>query len=74
MRSLANSLGIGRIGLLSLHERLDVGRSPTEFTAELREIDVWNRANGYGPARIDPEFDPAMREAFEGLGLADMLH
>lgn len=28
----------------------------------------------YGPARIDPGFDPAMKAAFEGLGLADMLH
>ena len=28
--------------------------SPEEFATELREIDAWNRANGYGPARIDP--------------------
>ena len=35
---------------------------------------VRNRAHGYGPARIDPGFDPAMKAAFEGLGLADMLH
>jgi hypothetical protein len=48
--------------------------SPEEFAAELREIDVRNRAHGYGPARIDPGFDPAMKAAFEGLGLADMLH
>jgi hypothetical protein len=48
--------------------------SPGEFATELREVDVWNRAHGYSPARIDPGFDPAMREAFEGLGLADMLH
>ena len=48
--------------------------SPEEFAAELREIDRWNRAHGYGAARIDPGFDPAMTAAFEGLGLADMLH
>ena len=48
--------------------------SPEEFAAELREIDAWNREHGYCPARIDPGFDPAMRAAFEGLGLADMLH
>ena len=48
--------------------------SPEEFAAELREIDAWNRANGYSPARIDPGFDPAMKAAFEGLGLANMLH
>ncbi len=48
--------------------------SPEEFAAELREIDTWNRANGYGPARIDPGFDPAMKVAFVAHGLADMLH
>ena len=48
--------------------------SPEEFAAELREIDVWNLAHGYGSAKIDPGFDPVMKAAFEGLGLADMLH
>ena len=48
--------------------------SPEEFAAELREIDEWNRANGYGPAKIDPGFDPAMKVAFVEHGLADMLH
>ena len=27
-----------------------------------------------GPARIDPGYDPAMKTAFEALGLADLLH
>jgi hypothetical protein len=48
--------------------------SPEEFAAELREIDTWNRVHGYGPARIDPGYDPAMKEAFEGMGLGDLLH
>jgi hypothetical protein len=48
--------------------------SHEEFAAELREIDAWNRARGYGPARIDPGFDPAMKAVFEVLGLAGMLH
>jgi hypothetical protein len=48
--------------------------SPQEFAAELREIDAWNRANGYGSARIDPGFAPAMKAAFEAIGLADLLH
>ena len=43
--------------------------SPEEFAAELREVNAWNRAHGYGPAKIDPGFDPEMRAAFEGLGL-----
>ena len=53
---------------------LKEAESPEEFATELREIDASNRAQGYGPARIDPGFDPAMKAAFEGLGLADMLH
>ena len=48
--------------------------SPEEFAAELREIDAWNRAHCYGPARIDPGFDPAMRVEFEALGLEEYLH
>ena len=48
--------------------------SPEEFAAELRDIDAWNRAHGYRPARIDPGLDPAMKAAFEGLGLTAMLH
>ena len=48
--------------------------SPEEFAAKLRAIDSWNRADGYGPARIDPGFDPTLKEAFERLGLADMMH
>ena len=47
---------------------------PEEFATELREIDTWNRAHGHGPAWIDPGFDPAMKAAFEALGLEDMLH
>ena len=53
---------------------LKEAESPEEFAAELREINRRNRANGYGPARIDPGFDTAMKAAFEGLGLLDMLH
>ena len=48
--------------------------SPEEFAAELREIDASNRAHGYGPAKIDPGFDPIMKAAFQALGLADLLH
>jgi len=48
--------------------------SPEDFAAELREIDAWNRSQRNRPARIDPGHDPAMKAAFEGLGLWDMLH
>lgn len=41
--------------------------------SDLRQIDGWTRAHGFGAARIDPGFDPAMKAAFEALGLADML-
>ena len=53
---------------------LKEAESPEEFAAELREIDAWNRAQGYGPARIDPGFDPGTKAAFERVGLGDMLH
>lgn len=48
--------------------------SPEKFVADLREIDAWNRAQGYGPARIDLRFDPAMKAAFVALGLPALLH
>ena len=48
--------------------------SSHEFASELHAIDAWNRAHGYGPARIDPGYDPAMKAAFEDLGLADLVH
>ncbi len=53
---------------------LKEAESPEEFATELRGINAWNRVHGYGPARIDPGFDPAFKTVFEGLGLADMLH
>lgn len=40
----------------------------------MREIDRWNQDHGYVPARIDPGFDPALKSAFEAVGLGDMLH
>lgn len=48
--------------------------SPDEFAAELRRIDAWNVENGHGPARIDPGLNPEMKEAFERIGVADLLH
>ena len=48
--------------------------SSDEFVAELHAIDTWNRANGYGPARIDSGFDPAMKAEFVAIGLSALLH
>jgi hypothetical protein len=45
-----------------------------EFAAALRAIDRWNRDQGNGPARIDPGLYPALKTAFEAVGLGDMLH
>lgn len=52
----------------------DICETDEEFVAQLRSIDSWNVANGYGNARIDPGFSPAMKADFERIGLADMLH
>lgn len=53
------------------HQQCD---SIEEFVAELRRIDSWNIENGLGPARVDPGLDPAMKDAFQQIGLADLLH
>ncbi len=45
-----------------------------EFAAALREIDLWNRTQGFGPARIDSGLDPALKAAFETVGLGDLLY
>lgn len=52
---------------------LQEAETPEEFAAALRAIDAWNVNAGYGPARIDPGFDPDMKAAFEAVGLQDML-
>lgn len=53
---------------------ISVAATDAEFAEGLREIDRWNIAHGYGPARIDPGYDPAMKADFEAIGLADLLH
>lgn len=45
-----------------------------EFAEALRALARWEEEQGRRPARIDPGLTAAMREAFEGLGLADLLH
>lgn len=45
-----------------------------EFAEALRALSRWEAEQGRSPARIDPGLQPAMREAFEALGLADLLH
>ena len=34
----------------------------------------WNDEAGYGPMKIDPVSHDELRQAFEALGLADLLH
>ena len=34
----------------------------------------WNDEAGYGPMKIDPGHDDGLRQAFERLGVADLLH
>lgn len=53
---------------------LTICDSDEEFAQALRQIDQWNRDNKYGPAKIDPGFNPAIKAGFEAVGLADMLH
>ena len=45
-----------------------------EFAEKLRELARWNAERGYGPMKIDPGFGDELRQAFEKLGVADLLH
>ena len=45
-----------------------------EFVTELRELARWANEAGYGPTKIDAVFHDELRQAFENLGLADLLH
>ena len=51
-----------------------VCESDEEFVSQIRELAAWNDEGGYGPMKIDALSHDALREAFERLGLADLLH
>ena len=51
-----------------------VCETDAEFVQQLRELAAWNAERGYGPMKIDAGFDDGLRQAFETLGLADLLH
>lgn len=44
------------------------------FVREIRELARWNDEAGYGPMKIDALCHDELRQAFEKLGLADLLH
>ena len=45
-----------------------------EFAAQPREFADWHAERGYGPMKIDSGFNDGLRQAFEQLGVADLLH
>ena len=51
-----------------------VCETDAEFSAQLRELAKWNDEAGYGPMKIDAVFHEELRQAFDTLGLADLLH
>ena len=51
-----------------------VCETDAELVAELRALARWNAAAGHGPMRIDVLRDDVLRQAFETLGLGDLLH
>ena len=51
-----------------------VCESDEEFLSQIRELAAWNDEGGYGPMKIDAVSHDGLREAFETLGLADLLH
>ena len=44
------------------------------FREQIHELARWNDEAGYGPMKIDPGTGDSLRESFERLGLADLLH
>ena len=65
-------LGVGRQGEGDVTTK--VCETDAEFVDELRELARWNDEAGYGPIKIDAVFHDELRQAFENLGLADLLH
>ena len=51
-----------------------VCETDAEFAGQLRELARWNAEAGYGPMKIDPGFSDGLRQAFEKLGVTDLLH
>ena len=51
-----------------------VCETDAELAEQLRELARWNDEAGYGLMKIDPGHGDAMRQAFEKLGVADLLH
>ena len=45
-----------------------------EFVRQIRELARWTDEAGYGPMKIDAVCHDELRQAFEKLGLADLLH
>ena len=51
-----------------------VCETDAEFVEQLRELASWNAERGYGLMKIDSGFSDELRQAFEKLGVADLLH
>ena len=45
-----------------------------EFIEQIHELAQWNSEAGYGLMKIDAIADNELRQAFEKLGLTDLLH
>ena len=51
-----------------------VCETDAELVAEIRELVRWSDEAGYGPTKIDAMHHDELRQAFEKLGLRDLLH
>ena len=51
-----------------------VCETDAEFAGQLRELARWNAEAGYGSMKIDPGHGDEIRQAYEKLGVADLLH
>lgn len=53
---------------------LRTAATDTEFVEALRELKTWNEEHGHTFLGIDPLGTDSIKERFEALGLADLLH
>ena len=51
-----------------------VYESDEEFVEQLRELARWNDEAGYGPMKIDTAGHEQLRQAFEKLGISDLVY
>ena len=48
--------------------------TPQELVEYMAEMDQWNQKYGYKPIKLDPGFNPELKDKLAEVGLADYIH